>query len=178
MEVYLVEKGLHRHTFSPMRLIRSGVCRCLRGCFTLKTMSGMRAPSTAPHPLSRVDRPDGTTCQPIRFMRRGEIVVLNNVPPSRTLLEVLREDLGLTGTKEGCGEGDCGACTVVVAEKDGNALRYRAINSCIRLAHSIDGLALWTIEDMAPTLPTSCGSLPPKGALRLRAGKAGPAAPA
>ena len=75
--------------------------------------------------------------------------MLSNVPPSRTLLEVLREDLGLTGTKEGCGEGDCGACTVVLAEKQGEALRYRAVNSCIRLAHSINGLALWTVEDIA-----------------------------
>src|SRR6187551_1284901 len=85
----------------------------------------------------------------IRFLRRGEPVSLGNVPPDRTLLEVLREDLGATGTKEGCGEGDCGACTVVLGEKDGDGIRYRAINSCIRLAHSIDGMALWTVEDIA-----------------------------
>ena len=85
----------------------------------------------------------------IQFIRRGEIVSLANVPPTRTLLEVLREDLACTGTKEGCGEGDCGACTVVLAEVDGNQLNYRAINSCIRLAHSIDGMALWTVEDIA-----------------------------
>ena len=85
----------------------------------------------------------------IRFIRRGELVTLGNVPPDRTLLEVLREDLGACGTKEGCGEGDCGACTVVLAEADGERLAYRAINSCIRLAHSIDGLALWTVEDLA-----------------------------
>ncbi|MBA2675836.1 xanthine dehydrogenase small subunit [Ramlibacter sp.] len=84
----------------------------------------------------------------IRFIRRGELVSLVNVPPERTLLEVLREDLGATGTKEGCGEGDCGACTVVLGEADGNGLRYRAVNSCIRLAHSVDGLALWTVEDL------------------------------
>jgi hypothetical protein len=52
----------------------------------------------------------------IRIVRRGELVSLTNVPPERTLLEVLREDLHCTGTKEGCGEGDCGACTVVLAE--------------------------------------------------------------
>ena len=52
----------------------------------------------------------------IRFIRRGELVSLSNVPPERTLLELLREDLGLTGSKEGCGEGDCGACTVVLGE--------------------------------------------------------------
>jgi len=87
--------------------------------------------------------------QTIRFIRRGELITLGNVPPDRTLLEVLREDLGACGTKEGCGEGDCGACTVVVAEPEGAGLRYRAINSCIRLAHSVDGLALWTVEDLA-----------------------------
>ena len=85
----------------------------------------------------------------IRFIRRGQAVTLVNVPPTRTLLEVLREDLGATGTKEGCGEGDCGACTVVLGEAVAGQMQYRAINACIRLAHSIDGLALWTVEDLA-----------------------------
>ncbi len=87
--------------------------------------------------------------RPIRFVRRGEIVSLSNVPPSRTLLDLLREDLACTGTKEGCGEGDCGACTVVLGEADHSAIRYRAVNSCIRLAHSIDGMALYTVEDIS-----------------------------
>jgi xanthine dehydrogenase small subunit len=91
--------------------------------------------------------------RPITFIRRGQPVTLPQVPPDRTLLEVLREDLGATGTKEGCGEGDCGACTVVLGEAvdtpDGPRVRYAAINSCIRLAHSIDGMALWTVEDLA-----------------------------
>jgi xanthine dehydrogenase small subunit len=85
----------------------------------------------------------------IRFIRRGELVSVANVPPERTLLEVLREDLGCTGTKEGCGEGDCGACTVVLGEERDGQLEYKAINSCIRLAHSVDGLAVWTVEDLA-----------------------------
>ncbi|MEI7786147.1 MAG: xanthine dehydrogenase small subunit [Betaproteobacteria bacterium] len=84
----------------------------------------------------------------LRFFRRGQSVALSNVPPQRTLLELLREDLGECGTKEGCGEGDCGACTVVLGEPVEGGLRLRAINSCIRLAHSIDGLALWTVEDL------------------------------
>ena len=86
---------------------------------------------------------------PIRFVRRGEIVSMANVPPSHTLLDLLRDDLGCTGTKEGCGEGDCGACTVVLGENENGKLRLRAVNSCIRLAHSIDGMALWTVEDIA-----------------------------
>lgn len=88
----------------------------------------------------------------IRFIRRGQPVVLNHVPPHRTLLQVLREDLACTGTKEGCNEGDCGACTVVVGELDPqtqSGIRYRAVNSCIKPAHAMDGLALWTVEDIA-----------------------------
>ena len=97
---------------------------------------------------------------PIRFIKRGQIVTLANVPPARTLLEVLREDLGATGTKEGCGEGDCGACTVVLGEAVGGELQLKAVNSCIRLAHSIDGMALWTVEDLATT---NLDAGPPRG---------------
>jgi len=87
--------------------------------------------------------------QVIQFIRRGEMVSLRNVPPTRTLLEVLREDLHCTGTKEGCNEGDCGACTVVLGEARGEHIKYSAVNSCIRMAHSVNGLALWTAEDIA-----------------------------
>lgn len=89
------------------------------------------------------------THRPLRFIRRGLTAALHDVPPDRTLLEVLREDLGCTGTKEGCGEGDCGACTVVLGEERDGKLHYSAVNSCIRLAHSVDGMALWTVEDLA-----------------------------
>ena len=87
--------------------------------------------------------------QVIRFVRRGEIMEVRNVPPTRTLLELLRDDLNCTGTKEGCNEGDCGACTVVLGEAQDGHLRYSAVNSCIRMAHSVNGLALWTVEDLA-----------------------------
>ena len=93
------------------------------------------------------------SAQTLRFVRRGQTVALGNVAPDRTLLEVLREDLQLTATKEGCGEGDCGACTVVLAQAVNGQLQYQAINSCIRLAHSVDGMAVFTAEDLsAPTL--------------------------
>ncbi len=86
--------------------------------------------------------------QQLRFVHRGAIVPVDDVRPDRTLLELLREDLGLSAVKEGCGSGDCGACTVVLAEAKGDALRWQASNSCIRLAHSIDGMALWTAADL------------------------------
>jgi xanthine dehydrogenase small subunit len=84
----------------------------------------------------------------IRFLLDGEVIEMK-VGAQETALHLIRERLGRKGTKEGCGEGDCGACTVVVATAEGTGLRYRAINSCIRLAHSVDGLALWTVEDLA-----------------------------
>ena len=90
-----------------------------------------------------------TPHRPLRFIHRGQPKVLHHVPPDRTLLEVLREDLCATGTKEGCGEGDCGACTVVLGEVRNGKVHYSAVNSCIRLAHSMDGMALWTVEDLA-----------------------------
>ena len=99
--------------------------------------------------LARMNDHQTPEARPLRFVRAGEIVTLGNVPPTRTLLEVLREDLNCTGTKEGCGEGDCGACTVVLGEARDGKVEYRAINSCIRLAHSVDGLAVWTVEDLA-----------------------------
>ena len=99
--------------------------------------------------------------QTLRFIRRGEIVSLDNVPPDRTLLQVLREDLRCIAVKEGCGEGDCGACTVVIAEDHGDGLHYQAINSCIRLAHSVDGLAVWTADDLPPPGGAAAAALHP-----------------
>ncbi len=85
----------------------------------------------------------------IRFLRGGRIHEIADFRPSQTLLEYLREDRRSTGTKEGCGEGDCGACTVVVGTRNGEAIIYRAVNSCIQLVGSLNGKELITVEDLA-----------------------------
>lgn len=82
----------------------------------------------------------------IRFVLDGDVVELNDVDPTRTVLQYLREDISRKGTKEGCAEGDCGACTVVVADADGNK---RAINSCIQFLPTLDGKQLFTVESLA-----------------------------
>ena len=85
----------------------------------------------------------------VRFVLDGQIVCPGNISPQTTVLEFLREHLGRTGTKEGCAEGDCGACTVVLAERcGGDGLRWRPINACIRLLPTIDGKALFTVESL------------------------------
>src|SRR4029078_4743752 len=84
----------------------------------------------------------------VRFVLDGEVVALEAVDPTRTVLEFLREDLGRTGTKEGCAEGDCGACTVVVGELDGERVRLRAVNACIQFVATLDGKALFTVESL------------------------------
>jgi xanthine dehydrogenase small subunit len=96
--------------------------------------------------LARMSHP---ACQPLTFWRRGQPVTLPDVPTDRTLLQVLREDLHCTGTKEGCGEGDCGACTVVLGEAVDGQLRLKAVNACIKTAHSVQGQAVFTVEDLA-----------------------------
>jgi xanthine dehydrogenase small subunit len=84
----------------------------------------------------------------IRYLLDGAPRTVRGVAPTRTVLQHLREDLGRTGTKEGCAEGDCGACTVVLAELDGRTVRYRAVNSCIQFLPALDGKALVTVESL------------------------------
>jgi xanthine dehydrogenase small subunit len=100
--------------------------------------------------------------RPIRFVHRGRIVAVESAAPTRSVLEWLREDAHCTGTKEGCAEGDCGACTVIVAEladaATGSAaaratvvggLSLRPVNACIRFLPTLDGKALLSVEDLA-----------------------------
>jgi len=95
--------------------------------------------------------------RPIRFFHRGEIVAVEPAATTRTVLEWLREEARCTGTKEGCNEGDCGACTVVVADlaPDGcdaedvvAGLRLRTANACLQFLPTLDGKALFTVEDL------------------------------
>ena len=87
----------------------------------------------------------------VRFVLDGKVVRVPNATPTRTVLEFLRNDLGRTGTKEGCAEGDCGACTVVLGElaPGGAHIEYRAVNSCIRFLPTLDGKELVTVESLA-----------------------------
>ncbi|MDP1647246.1 MAG: xanthine dehydrogenase small subunit [Rubrivivax sp.] len=88
--------------------------------------------------------------RPIRFFHRGAVVSITGAAPTRTVLEWLREDARCTGTKEGCAEGDCGACMVVVGELDARGgLNLQPVNACIRFLPTLDGKALFTVEDVA-----------------------------
>ncbi|MFH0129985.1 xanthine dehydrogenase small subunit [Variovorax sp. VaC1] len=94
--------------------------------------------------------------QPVRFFHRGKIVDVSGVHPTRSVLDWLREDARCTGTKEGCNEGDCGACTVVIGELASDAdapgavggLNLQTVNACIQFLPTLHGKALFTVEDL------------------------------
>ncbi|MEM9708248.1 MAG: xanthine dehydrogenase small subunit [Pseudomonadota bacterium] len=89
----------------------------------------------------------------VTFRLNGETVRVDGEPPTRTLLDWLRERRGLTGAKEGCNEGDCGACTVMVTDGRG----AKAVNACILFLPQLAGKAVRTVEGMA----SPCGRLHP-----------------
>ena len=80
----------------------------------------------------------------IEFLLNGEPLSISGEPPTRTLLDWLRETRGLTGTKEGCNEGDCGACTVMVRDE----VDARALNACILFLPQLNGTSVTTVEGL------------------------------
>ncbi|GAW37068.1 carbon monoxide dehydrogenase small chain [Roseovarius sp. A-2] len=82
----------------------------------------------------------------IHFILNGKDVTLDAVAATDTMLDFLRIDRRLTGTKEGCAEGDCGACTVLVGRLRDGVLRYEPVNACIRFLATLDGCHVVTIE--------------------------------
>ena len=87
----------------------------------------------------------------VRFVLDGTVVQLDEVDPTGTVLDYVRYCMGRTGTKEGCAEGDCGACTVLVGERNaqGTGIDWRAVNACIQFLPMLDGKALMTVESLA-----------------------------
>src|SRR5262245_19748776 len=86
--------------------------------------------------------------QAIRFLLGHEPRELREVDPTMTVLNYLRQVERRCGTKEGCAEGDCGACTVVLGEVVGERIRYRAVNACIQFLPTLDGKQLITVEQL------------------------------
>lgn len=85
----------------------------------------------------------------IRFILNGEDISLGDVRPTETLLDFLRLRRRLTGTKEGCAEGDCGACTVLIGRLIDGKLAYESVNACIRFVGSLNATHVVTIEHLA-----------------------------
>jgi len=85
----------------------------------------------------------------VRFLLDDAPRRLTQFDPTMTVLDYLRQVEHLTGTKEGCNEGDCGACTVVVAKPQNGRLRYQAVNACIQFLGTLDGCQLITVEHLA-----------------------------
>ncbi|KAB7896810.1 xanthine dehydrogenase small subunit [Rouxiella sp. S1S-2] len=84
----------------------------------------------------------------IQFLLNDHLQQEAALPPDTTVLQYLRREAGRCGTKEGCASGDCGACTVVIAEPQGDALRYTPVNACLTFISALQGKQLITVEDL------------------------------
>src|SRR5262249_17698232 len=96
----------------------------------------------------------------VRFVLNGRPWSEEGAPPTMTVLDWLRTRAHLTGTKEGCAEGDCGACTIVLGRLVDGAVQYQAVNSCLMMLPQLDGCAVFTVEGLAA----------PAGAVRVSRG--------
>lgn len=85
----------------------------------------------------------------LRFILNDQDVVLDEISATRTLLDFLRLDKRMTGSKEGCAEGDCGACTVLVGRVSGGELSYQSVNACICFVGSLDAAHVVTVEHLS-----------------------------
>jgi len=88
------------------------------------------------------------TSSTLKFVWENKIHSISNIDPNETILNYVRLNLKKTGTKEGCAEGGCGACTVVLGDLTNNKIDYRAINSCIAFVPSLEGKQLILVEDL------------------------------
>jgi xanthine dehydrogenase small subunit len=84
----------------------------------------------------------------LQFTLNGELRQVEAVSPTTTVLDYLRENAGLTGTKEGCAEGDCGACTIVLAETVDGKTSHKAVNSCLLMVPQLAGKHVITVEGL------------------------------
>jgi len=97
--------------------------------------------------------PAGTP-RPVRFVHRGAVVAVQGPAPTLSVLAWLREHARCTGTKEGCNEGDCGACTVLLGELQADGqVGFKPVNSCLQFLPTLDGKALLTVEDLGGSHP-------------------------
>ncbi|HCN71336.1 MAG TPA: xanthine dehydrogenase small subunit [Pusillimonas sp.] len=85
----------------------------------------------------------------VSFYLNGQLRTEAPASPTHTVLQYLRDQAGLVGTKEGCAEGDCGACTITEASLENGQVVFRAVNACIRFLPTLDGKAIWTVEGLA-----------------------------
>jgi xanthine dehydrogenase small subunit len=85
----------------------------------------------------------------VQFLLNGKLCREDSAPPSMTVLDWLRTRARLTGTKEGCAEGDCGACTIVLGRAMEGSLQLRAVNSCLMMLPQLDQRAVFTVEGLA-----------------------------
>ena len=88
------------------------------------------------------------TSSSIHFIHADKIVEIKKPDPNETLLNYIRSKLKKTGTKEGCSEGGCGACTVILGELKNNEIIYKSVNSCITLLPTLQGKQLIIVEDL------------------------------